>query len=341
MSELEKYLHSLGGEGEEGTFTVNYQAAFRKLREFQLGSSHDSLSCLVMSAVAAGACTARIVQNKSGTYHTFSHDGDTPEPADLRQLFVNLLGSDESLRYLAIAVNRSLTTENSRTTVWTPDGRFVFSWSGMEEVSDPSKGLRCGLVEHCGDGFFQTLRKKVRFAPLALTCQEKLLNAPYAEGDQPLAASLKLYNPGPAGDHFAVAVDYGRGRTWTELSPRSSVDEPECAATASLTEEQEVLHCEAVICMTEDPTVHSNLHFFRHGVEICKMPFRYRDGLVVLLGSEGLQVDLSSHQVVMDQAFQELLVWVDEQAERLARRLKNAYPHLDLATRLKAARLRY
>lgn len=341
MSELEKYLHSLGGEGEEGAFTVNYQAAFRKLREFQLGSNHDSLSCLVMSAVAAGACTARVVQNKTGAYHIFTHDGDTPERGELCQLFAHLLGSDESLRYLAIAVNRSLTNDSSRTMVWSPDGRFEFGWSGVEEVTDPSNGLQCRMSGYYGDGVFQTLSKKARFAPLALTCEERLLNDPDAEGEQALAACLKLYNPGPAGDHFAVAVDYGRGRTWTELSPRSSTDEPISAATASLTEHQEVLHCEAVISMTEDPAVPSKIHFFRHGVEICKMPFRYRDGLVVLVGSEGLQVDLSSHQIVMDQAFQELLVWVDEQAERLSKRLKNAYPHLDLATRLKAARLRY
>ena len=341
MSELEKYLHSLGGEGEEGAFTVNYQAAFRKLREFQLGSNHDSLSCLVMSAVAAGACTARIVQNKTGAYHIFTHDGDTPERTELCHLFTHLLGSDESLRYLAIAVNGSLTTENSQTVVWSPEGRFDFSWSGVEEVSEQWKGLRCRVGCYHGDGVFRALGKKARFAPLALIYEDRLLNAPDAEGEQPLAASLKLYNPGPAGDHFAGAGDYGRGRTWTELSSRSNTDEPISAATASLTEDQEVLHCEAVISMTEDPTIQSKIHFFRHGVEICKMPFRYRDGLVVLVGSEGLQVDLSSHQVVMDQAFQELLVWVDEQAERLAKRLKNVYPHLDLSMRLKAARLRY
>lgn len=341
MSGLEEYLQSLGGEGEEGAFTVNYQAAFRKLRAFQLGSNHDSLSCLVMSAVAAGACTAKIVQNKTGAYHTFTHDGDTPERDELGQLFAHLLGNDESLRYLAIAVNISLKSETSRTMVWSPDCRFDFSWSGVEEVAEQSRGLRCRMSSYYGDAVSQTLSKKARFAPLALTWEGKLLNAPGTEGEQPLAACLKLYNPGPAGDHFAVAVDYGRGRTWTELSPRWGRDDPISAATASLTEDQEVLHCEAVITMTEDPTVHSRLHFFRHGVEICRMPFRYRDGLVVLLGSEGLQVDLSSHQIVMDQAYQELLVWVDEQAERLDRRLKKAYPHLDLATRLKAARLRY
>jgi hypothetical protein len=341
VSELEKYLHSLGGEGEEGAFTVNYQAAFRKLREFQLGSNHDTLSCLVMSAVAAGACTARIVQNKSEAYHTFSHDGGAPERVELGQLFSHLLGSDESLRYLAIAVNRSLASKNCRTVVWSPDGRFDFSWSGVEQMPESSKGFRCRMNGYYGDGVFQTLSKKARFAPLALSCEGRLLNAPDAEGDQPIAACLKLYNPGPAGDHFAVAADYGRGRTWTELSPRSNTEESRSAATVSLTEDQEILHCEAVIAMTEDPTVDSQLHFFRHGVEICKMPFRYRDGLVVLLGSEGLQLDLSSHQIVMDRNFQELLVWVDEQAERLARRLKNSYPHLDLKTRLKAARLRY
>lgn len=341
MGELEEYLRSLGSRGEEGAFTVDYQAAFRKLREFQLDSNHDSLSCLVMSAVAAGACTASIVQNKADGYHLFAHDGDTPEPDELRHLFTHLLGAEESLRYLAIAINRSLGTELSRTKVSTPEGCFEYRWSGVEETSESGKGLSCRVEACYGDGVFQALSRKARFAPLALTCEEKLLNQPHAEGEQPLAACLKLYNPGSAGDHFAVAVDYGRGRTWTEASSRCSGPEPQTAATVRLTDFQEILHCDAVIAMTVDPTVHSKMFIFRHGVEICQTPFRYRDGLVVLIGSEELQLDLSSHQVVMDQAYQELLAWVDEQAERLERLLKKAYPNLDHATRLKAARFRY
>jgi hypothetical protein len=341
VSELETFLQSFGGEGEEGVFTLDYRAAFERLRQYQLGSTYSPLNCLVMSAVAAGACTARFVQDEKTTTHTFSHDGDSPKPEELNHLFTHLLGDDESLRYLAIALNCSLHGDWSQSTVWTPVGRFEFRVSGVTFDEESAEGFRAQMGGYFGDGVYRTLGQNARFAPLALYYDDKLLNNPSAEGDKPLAATLKLYNPGPDGDHFAVALDYGRGRRWTQLSSRAENDEPISTAHVQLTENDDVLHCDAVINFTENPKVTSKLHIFRHGLEICQMPFDRRSGLVAFLSSEHLQVDLTSHQVVMNEAYYNLLDWVEEQAEELDRLLRKAYPTLDSASRLKAARFRY
>ena len=187
---------------------------------------------------------------------------------------------------------------------------------------------------------FVRLPSGARFAPLALYYEDKLLNNPSAEGERPLAACLKLYNPGPAGDHFAVDLDFGRGRKWTQLSSRALSKEPASAAQVQL-ECHQVLHCDAVVAMTEDPSVASTIHLFRHGLEISQSPFPQRDGLVIFLGTEGLKVDLSSHQIVRNQDFEALLAWVEEQVELLDGLLRRAYPNMDRTTRLKAARFRY
>lgn len=146
--ELAQMLQAMTAEGalsESGVFTIDVRAALPKLEKFQLPKPHFGLLKVIQSAVASGATFVNTDFGSAGI--TIEHDGQPPEPEELRDLLSYLLSTDSSsgdraLRDLAIGVNTSLARGGSWVEVSArrPQGDWVSQlWSSREETSQSQK----------------------------------------------------------------------------------------------------------------------------------------------------------------------------------------------------------
>lgn len=141
---LAEFLQAMAAEGavsSSGVFTIDVRAALPKLEKFQLPRPHFGLLKVIQSAIGSGA--SFVSTNFSSAAITIEHDGQPPEPDQLRDLLSYLLSTDasagdRSLRDLAIGVNTSL----ARGAAWvevsarTPEGVWACQrWASREETS--------------------------------------------------------------------------------------------------------------------------------------------------------------------------------------------------------------
>ena len=339
MSELESFLEHLSGEGESGEFTIDYRAARQNLARHQLGSPLACLQNLVMSAVAAGASELRFAMNSEGV--VFEHDGEHPAANQVPNLFTHLFSESESLRHLAIACNylaedRGGVLLESQGSCYRFLAEEIQAESGrgsFQVCAGPDFGyrLRAGNV-------LSEFKRSCRFAPALIYFDGRSLNRPEGCFEEDVAAVLRLYDSEAGGDHFVVAPDFGTGAGWTEAAQKSGSRE---RATVWLGSERSVLHCQAVLGLTVSQQ-HSSLCVLRHGVRLKEKPLSDLPGVVVLLGSEGLKLDLSTGSPVEDATFQQRLEWLAGRYHRLISLLRSAYPSIvDHDTLMKAARFGY
>lgn len=340
MGELESFLEDLGGEGEAGSFTIDYRAARRNLARYQLESPLACLQNLVMSAVASGASVLRFSVGSEGM--VFEHNGEHPEPHQLPNLFTHLFSESEAMRHLAVACN--YLTETSAGVVIESEGRGCrFLESEVCDQTSTGVGFRVcsgrdfGYRLRAGDSLSK-LASSCRFCPALLYLDGRLLNRPGGSFEAEVASVLRLYDSDEAGDHLVVDPDFGQGRCWTRPAFSQACRQQ---ATVWLEPELPVLHCRAVLGLTMEGR-DSRLWFVRHGVRLKPQPIARRPGVFALLSSHGLQLDLSTGGLVENQAYQQRLDWLCEQADRLDYYLRSTYPHIiDRATLLKAARFIY
>jgi len=284
-----------------------------------------------MSSVAAGAGRAWFSKEEGRTGYTFHHNGVQPTKENVESLFSALLGGQEELRYLALAIN-SFLKESDEVVMCSAGYRYRFTADGieMEETSTNSFSLHCpDAVE---GGTSNKLTSRAVYAPLVLTREEWPLNNPDKLPVSDVAAVLQVHNSTVKGDHFVVMRGFGTGRKWTEG------DE---GALTQLADGSEVAHCLAVILLLDNDSKSSELWLLRHGVVVTRREFPHRTGAVILAGSEGLQMDLSSLQVVGNRAYDNLVSWLIRKCDDLDRHLTKAYPFLSRKERLRAARTRY
>ena len=154
--DLQAMLGALAGEGalsDTGVFTIDVRKALPKLEKFQLPAPHFGLLKVIQSAVASRATFVDTHFRSGGI--TIEHDGDPPEPDELRDLLSFLLVSDGSsgnraLRDLAIGVNTSLARGASwvQVSTRTSQGWVNQRWVSREESShsDPKPTAAKGNV---------------------------------------------------------------------------------------------------------------------------------------------------------------------------------------------------
>lgn len=343
MNDLESFLLGLGSGTSGGEFTIDFTSALRKLREYSLAAGDRHLDCLVMSAVAAGATKAWFVQNQEDTTHTFFHNGVHPTVEQMKGLFSAILGENESLRYLAMALSGCLHGDWVKVDILAGQKRFRYSQDGLEVDNAECENFQMTCPGHFGTGVFRTLGKKAQYAPLGLYYEEILLNNPDTVPEHDTAATLRLFHPGIEGDHLVVTPGFGKGRGWSFPDSRlpSTVEADDARAETGVRAFPSVLHCSAVILRYEEPEKASEIRFFRHGVELERRPWASCPGVVCLCGTEGLRLDLSGLRVVVNSQLEALESRLLRELRRLDSLLKKAYPYLKLKERLSASRVRY
>lgn len=146
-SGLAELLGSLASEGSlnsSGTFTVDLRAALPKLEKFQLPRPYFGLLKVVQSGVASGASFVDCSFTPTGII--IEHDGQAPEPAQLRELFNYLLSSqrgpaERALRDLAVGVNTSLARGASWVEVSArgSEGWINQRWTSRSETSQSER----------------------------------------------------------------------------------------------------------------------------------------------------------------------------------------------------------
>lgn len=133
-------MASQGTLSSSGVFTIDVRAALPKLEKFQLPRPHFGILKVIQSAVASGA--SYVDSHFARTGITIEHDGEPPEPEELRDLFCYLLASDRAaddraLRDLAVGLNTTLARGASWVEVAVRHGDSWTSqrWSNRDETT--------------------------------------------------------------------------------------------------------------------------------------------------------------------------------------------------------------
>jgi hypothetical protein len=149
---LAQMLQAMTAEGalsSSGVFTIDVRAALPKLEKFQLPRPYFGLLKVIQSAVGSGASYVDTSFGSAGI--TIEHDGEPPDPEQLRDLLSYLLltetsSGDRALRDLAIGVNTSLARGASwvEVSVRTAQGDWVSQrWASRHETTQ-SEPFRSG-----------------------------------------------------------------------------------------------------------------------------------------------------------------------------------------------------
>lgn len=337
MTDLTKFLDSLGDGESEGEFTVDYQTALQHMARYQLGDMSGPLEALVMSAVAGGAYRAQFRETEDGLL--FSHDGVCPDAQSLETLFLKLFDKDDSLRYLAMAVNFLIRNTGPKVTVWSQNSRFTFTRECLRCEPENRDHFQLHFHLKYGPMIVSDLARKARFLPIDLDWQEAELPDRSRSFELDVGGFVKLFDPGPQGDHILVTPGFGSGRRWSKLAANSTSKGGAKAATTELKSSQG-LQCAAILALQLRAEQASEIVFFRHGLELSRKILDH-NGFLAYVGTEQVDLDLSNHQVVENERYQKLLEWLHFEQKNLRHLLSKAYPTLSFAQAKEAARLNY
>lgn len=311
---LEREQH-VGTHDSSGSFAVDLPRAAQKLGLYQTTEPLFFLLKLVQAAVAAGATEIRLRQ-RAHKLQLLAH-GVGPRHFDLSQL---RLGhpqlQDRPEAYLATGLSAALAQGASRALCMvggqqllvTPDGAgfatvppLQYSFVVLVEGSP----LRLGR---------QRLQERLAYAPLPIYFEGALLNrVSTAE------ATLDLTDLDDPAE--GVASPYNQRVRYQDCKPAPS--RHRFALNGRF-----VPICRAVLEL-HNPELMSRVVLVKHGVVLTSAPALKLPGALCVVSAEGLQLDISSLQVVENERFFALLRDLEQQLRNLYWNLVSLWPTED------------
>lgn len=296
---LDRYLGKLRLQGQledrDLVFTLNPQAARRKLESFLAPAPGSCALFLVASAVASGASLLSVETGRRLV--RFEHDGAPLTPSELENLLSSLFVSTtrKELPELALGLFCALQEGAELATVTSGAQRLELSFEGQTLGVAPERpGLVAGLTGLDPGPCLRALEQRCAAAPIPIRVNGRLLN--------------------PAVD-LGPCLVVSRSRNLPIPCRFSAGCELEHAGVSSLL---------ALDAAGRPATVEAVLR----GVSYELPPLHEELPLRAVIWDPPLRLDLSRQGVVDDAERAELLRWLSDQLETMSDALLAGYPRL-------------
>lgn len=281
----------------QGEFTIDPQRAASLLRQQQLASPDHYLLKLVQAGVAGGASEIRV---KIGWF-SIELEFTLPRPLPLQNLSSHLVRpATPALGYLAVGVNAALCTLRTVTLEQGGERLVQTCRSQWEETSTPRPGLRVGLARTRWD----TSAERALLADVCCWCPV------------PLSVNGRAVQIALWGSSSTLVQSYVPGSSLSAPAVSRALLPPRVPPGLA----GRRVMCDMVLAL-ESHAGPGAVHFVQHGVTVCRRRVDFgREGVVAVVGAEGLPTDLSGFELLDGDALSERIRAVSVEVEKMSRR---------------------